>query len=101
MLVSAADNVKTIAKTGGSEEPIDVPEEKGRFSNVDLKVELTDDSKKKPDSNTKKPEKQYFTPDAGSSSPNRGNEEDSAIGTGESTTLGSDPARNSENTGGW
>ncbi len=31
ILVSTADTVKTIAQTGGSEEPIDVPEEKGGF----------------------------------------------------------------------
>jgi len=102
ILVSTADTVKTIAQTGGSEEPIDVPEEKGRFSNVKIDVALTEDSKKKPDSVTDKKDKKYFSPDAGlPKTPERGNEEDTAMKTGEETTLGSDPAKTSGDTGGW
>lgn len=46
--------------------PIDVPEPKGRFSDVKVDVDVTRDDKSKPDSATEKPKKtSYFSPDAG------------------------------------
>jgi hypothetical protein len=102
ILANTAEQVKTIAQTGGSNEPIDVPEEKGRFSNVKLEVDLTSDSKKKPASNSETKDKKYFSSDAGlPETPNRGSEEDTAMKPGEETTLGNDPAKAGGDTGGW
>ncbi|MFM9872177.1 MAG: hypothetical protein ACKVQS_01775 [Fimbriimonadaceae bacterium] len=68
-IVSTVEPVKDLIEdntSGGTRDPINVPEDKGKFGNVKLDVNLTKDDKSKPDSATKKPEKtEYFSPDAG------------------------------------
>lgn len=68
-IVSKVEPVKDLLedKTNlGSKNPIDVPEDKGKFGNVKVDVDLTKDDKSKPDSATPKNKKsEYFSPDAG------------------------------------
>lgn len=82
---------------GTSSGPIDVPEPKGRFSDVKVDIDLTEDDKSKPDSATEKPKKtSYFSPDAGKSY--------AEIPEGLPNTPGDSPETapaSTENTTGW
>ncbi len=100
-LVSKVEPVRELIedKTNvGSKKPIETPEDKGKFGNVKIDVNLTKDDKSKPDSATVKPKKtEYFSPDAGSK------EEDVPSLPNTPATTGNEepiPNQNSE-TGGW
>jgi|GEM_PF-7129436 len=82
----------------GTSKPIETKEDKGKFSDVKIDVNLTKDDRSKPDSATVKPKKtEYFSPDAGTE-----REELSSLPNTPVTNSNEEPIPASdEETGGW
>jgi hypothetical protein len=100
-LVSKVEPVREMIedKTNiGTNKPIETPEQKSKFGNVKIDVDLTKDDKSKPDSATVKPKKtSYFSPDAGTK-----HEEIAELPNTPTSSANEEPIPSSNSdTGGW